>query len=315
MQGVQNGQGRRGGNDGRRAQGMASSAGELRENRGAGVRRHVRKSAFAFRGNGLLQRRKGGLQRCHPGGARAWTRGGSEADRGAIGARQGSFSEPIHLIREASRTRRRSTRRLAGPGKMGTLELKESPHAPGVSPVRIHYREAGAGRPVVFLHGGWGYGYYPIDRQMEEFGARFQFLIPDRTGYGKSSRVTGAAPMDFHRRAAEEMSGFLAGLGIERCTLWGHSDGAVIAAMMGLAKPKRYERIVLEAFHFYKRKKGSTGFFERLAVDARVLGEGTRKRLAADHGKAHWKEVVQRNAEVWVRIGKSSRREYENLFD
>ncbi len=198
---------------------------------------------------------------------------------------------------------------------MGTLELKESPHAPGVSPVRIHYREAGAGRPVVFLHGGWGYGYYPIDRQMEEFGARFQFLIPDRTGYGKSSRVTGAAPMDFHRRAAEEMSGFLAGLGIEKCTLWGHSDGAVIAAMMGLAEPKRYEGIVLEAFHFYKRKKGSTGFFERLAVDAMVLGERTRKRLAADHGEAHWKEVVERNAEVWVRIGKSSRREDEDLYD
>jgi pimeloyl-ACP methyl ester carboxylesterase len=198
---------------------------------------------------------------------------------------------------------------------MGTLELKESPHAPGVSPVRIHYREAGAGEPVVFLHGGWGYGYYPIDRQMEEFSGRYRFLIPDRTGYGKSSRVTGAAPMDFHRRAAEEMSGFLAGLGIEICTLWGHSDGAVIAAMMGLAEPKRYERIVLEAFHFYKRKKGSTGFFERLAVDAQVLGEGTRKRLAADHGEAHWEEVVQRNAEVWVRIGKSSRREDEDLFE
>jgi 3-oxoadipate enol-lactonase len=198
---------------------------------------------------------------------------------------------------------------------MGYVELKESPHAAGVSPVRIHYSEAGAGKPVVFLHGGWGYGYYPIDRQMEELGGRFNFLIPDRTGYGKSSRVTGAAPMDFHRRAAEEMSGLLGGLAIERCALWGHSDGAVIAAMMGLAEPKRYERIVLEAFHFYKRKKGSTGFFERLAVDAQVLGEGTRKRLAADHGEAHWEEVVQRNAEVWVRIGASSRRGDEDLFE
>jgi pimeloyl-ACP methyl ester carboxylesterase len=206
---------------------------------------------------------------------------------------------------------------------MGYLELKESPHAPGVIPVRIHYREAGAGKPfddaqgkpVVFLHGGWGYGYYPIDRQVQEFGGRFHFLIPDRTGYGKSSPVTGAAAMDFHRRAAEEMSRFLALLGIEKCSLWGHSDGAVIAAMMGLAEPKRYERIVLEAFHFYKRKKGSTGFFERLAVDAQVLGEGTQKRLAADHGEAHWKEVVQRNAEVWVRIGKSSQWEDEDLFD
>lgn len=35
-----------------------------------------------------------------------------------------------------------------------------------MSPVRVHYREAGAGRPIVILHGGWGYEIYPFDRQI-----------------------------------------------------------------------------------------------------------------------------------------------------
>jgi pimeloyl-ACP methyl ester carboxylesterase len=198
---------------------------------------------------------------------------------------------------------------------MGFIELKESPHAPGVSPVRIHYREAGRGSPVVFLHGGWGYGYYPIDRQITAFGMQRRFVMPDRTGYGDSSQVSAAMAMDFHRRAAEETRAFLDAAGITECVLWGHSDGAVIAAMMGLAEPERYERIVLEAFHFYKGKAGSREFFGRLAVNPQeVLGERSRKKLAADHGEGRWEEVVRRNSDVWVRIGESSLRPDEDLF-
>ena len=40
---------------------------------------------------------------------------------------------------------------------MPVIDLAGSRLATGVSPVRIHYREAGAGPPLVFLHSGWGY--------------------------------------------------------------------------------------------------------------------------------------------------------------
>lgn len=122
---------------------------------------------------------------------------------------------------------------------MPILELPHSPHALDVSPVIIHYREFGRGRPLVFLHGGWGYGVYPFDRQIEAFKSQFRILIPDRSGYGHSSRVASEMPLDFHRRAAAETIAFLDALGIERAILWGHSDGAVIAAMMGLTAPER----------------------------------------------------------------------------
>ncbi|MGB8010354.1 MAG: alpha/beta hydrolase [Terriglobales bacterium] len=125
---------------------------------------------------------------------------------------------------------------------MPFLELKNSPHAAGVRPVQIHYRDVGHGRPVVFLHGGWGYGVYPIDRQIEDRQIaaldKVRLVIPDRSGYGHSARFAGPMELDFHRRAAEETLLVLDALGIKRAVFWGHSDGAVIAAMIGLAAPR-----------------------------------------------------------------------------
>ena len=140
---------------------------------------------------------------------------------------------------------------------MPTLDLPQSPHAPGIKRVTIHYREFGRGRPLVILHGGWGYEIYPFVRQIVELESRFHILIPDRSGYGHSTQVTGEMPLDFHRWAAFETFSFLDALGIESAILWGHSDGAVIAAMMGLIAPERCASMVLEAFHFLRRKPGS----------------------------------------------------------
>lgn len=209
---------------------------------------------------------------------------------------------------------------------MPFVELKESAHAPGIRPVSIHYREAGGGgtgsqrhglereRTVVFLHGGWGYGVYPIERQIAAFAERVRFLIPDRSGYGRSVSVPGPMPLDFHWRAAAETIAVLDALGIEQPVLWGHSDGAVIAVMMGLMAPERCERLILEAFHFYRVKPKSRGFFERFHARPEDLGEETQALLAADHGEDRWQHVVSRNTGAWLRIADESARLDEDLY-
>ncbi len=198
---------------------------------------------------------------------------------------------------------------------MPTLELAHSPHAPGISSVTIHYREFGSGKPLVILHGGWGYGIYPFDRQIAAFENQFRILIPDRSGYGHSTQVPGEMPLDFHRRAALETFAFLDALGIKCAFLWGHSDGAVIAAMMGLAVPQRCTGLVLEAFHYLRRKPGSRSFFERFAAHPVDLGEDARKLLAEDHGETHWPTVLRRNCGAWFRIADSVQRPDEDLYD
>jgi pimeloyl-ACP methyl ester carboxylesterase len=195
------------------------------------------------------------------------------------------------------------------------LNLRHSPHAPGFHPVSIHYRDFGAGPPLIFLHGGWGYGIYPFDYQIAAFSTQFRILIPDRSGYGHSTQIHEALPLDFHRRAAAETIAFLDAMEIERAIFWGHSDGAVIAAITGLTYPERCERLILEAFHFFRRKPGSRSFFSRFAAHPEELGEETRKLLAQDHGEFHWQMVVQRNCRVWLRIGDFCLRPDDDLYE
>jgi pimeloyl-ACP methyl ester carboxylesterase len=195
-----------------------------------------------------------------------------------------------------------------------TLELPQSPHAPGGSPVTIHYREFGSGKPLVILHGGWGYEIYPFHRQIADFASQYRIMIPDRSGYGHSTRVGGEMPLDFHRRAALETFAFLDALGMESALLWGHSDGSVIAAMMGLIAPERCLGVILEAFHFLRRKPGSRTFFERFAAQPEELGDETRKLLAEDHGETNWQTVLRRNCGAWFRIADSVQRPDEDLY-
>lgn len=194
------------------------------------------------------------------------------------------------------------------------VTIDESPLASGIGPVEIHYREFGSGVPLVFLHGGWGYEIYPFDRQIEAFGDRYRILIPDRTGYGRSLRIQNL-PTDFHRRAAVETMSLLDALHVERAVLWGHSDGAVIAALMGLAAPDRFSGVILEAFHLHRSKPGSREFFEVMAGDPGLLGERVATTLAREHGEDYWRKLIVINGSAWLRIAEAATRDKQDLYD
>lgn len=167
----------------------------------------------------------------------------------------------------------------------------------------IYYRQAGAGFPLVILHGGWGYEVYPFDCAIEALSGRFRILIPDRSGYGRSTPLS-KLPVDFHSRAAAETLRFLDALNIGRAVLWGHSDGAVIATLLGLAAPQRFAALVLEAFHYTKSKTGSLDFFRSMIAEPETVGRRAMTALARDHGD-RWREVLARNAAAWLEIVRS----------
>ena len=183
---------------------------------------------------------------------------------------------------------------------MPYIELRSSPLAPGQSPVRVHYRGAGAGPPIVILHGGWGYEIYPFDRQTAALAASHRVVAPDRTGYGGSGRLERQAT-DFHHRAAAETFAVIDTLGLERPVVWGHSDGAVIALLMGLASPDRLSGLIVEAAHFFRRKPASREFFETMLRDPDGLGERVTAALAREHGDG-WRDLIRANGDAWIRI-------------
>jgi pimeloyl-ACP methyl ester carboxylesterase len=194
------------------------------------------------------------------------------------------------------------------------IQINESPLTPDQNDIQLFYREAGNGVPLIFLHGGWGYEIYPFDKQIEAFSKDFRILIPDRSGYGRSARID-AMPADFHDRAAEEMLRFLDAMKIERTFLWGHSDGAVIAAKMALAAPERFIGIILEAFHYFKFKPASQAFFETMMRDATQLGERVINVLAGDHGENYWRKIIEINGTAWLKIAQESKHEKDDLYN
>ena len=183
---------------------------------------------------------------------------------------------------------------------MALVELPSSALAPGVSPVRIHYRDVGAGRPLVILHGGWGYEIYPFDRPQQALAARHRIVIPDRTGYGGSGRLE-RQEVDFHHRAAAETFAVIEALGLERPVLWGHSDGAVIGLLAGLAAPERLAGLIVEATHLFRSKPGSREFFETMMANPDGLGARVTDVLAREHGEG-WRDFIRANGLAWLRI-------------
>jgi pimeloyl-ACP methyl ester carboxylesterase len=180
------------------------------------------------------------------------------------------------------------------------IDIPASPLAPGRSPVRVRYRETGAGRPVVLLHGGWGYGIYPFDRQIAALETAHRIVAPDRTGYGGSSAIN-ELPADFHQRAAEETIGVLEALGLDKPVLWGHSDGAIVALRIGLMAPARIAGVIAEATHFFRRKPASRTFFETMRDAPEQLGDRVATVLARDHGE-RWRALIQMNGAAWLKI-------------
>ena len=175
-----------------------------------------------------------------------------------------------------------------------TVTIRESPVAPG-RPAEIHVREAGAGPPVVLLHGGWGYEAYPFDAAIGALAPAHRVLAPDRVGYGRSGRVP-ALPVGFHRLMAEETFAVLDALGVGEVALWGHSDGAV-----------------LEALHFFALKRTSVEFFETGARDPERFGPAVVEALRRDHGDS-WKDVIAAGGWAWLDLIDEGRRGKRDLY-
>lgn len=195
------------------------------------------------------------------------------------------------------------------------VHLNSSPLAPDARGVQIRVRDSGAaeGRPLVILHGGWGYAIYPFDRQIAALESEFRVLIPDRTGYGRSGEL-GVQRSDFHRRAADETFAVLDALGIGRAALWGHSDGAVIALLMTLMSPSRVAAVVAEATHFFRNKPHSRSFFETMQNRPDDLGGRVAATLAEEHGTG-WRHLIQINGTAWLQIADEAPTGDADLYD
>lgn len=165
----------------------------------------------------------------------------------------------------------------------------------------LHFRRQGSGFPLLFLHSGWGYRAFPFADQEAALATDSLILIPDRSGYGRSPRLNRFAK-PLHRAAAEETLAFMDALGLDRAALWGHSDGAVIAANVALAAPSRVSAILMEATHLDRHKPRSRDFFRRMVAEPEAVGPRMIAALREDHGADYWKRMLDMEGRAWLDI-------------
>jgi pimeloyl-ACP methyl ester carboxylesterase len=193
---------------------------------------------------------------------------------------------------------------------MPSVVLSSSPLAGG-KPVTISYRREGQGPALVFLHGGWGYDIYPIESAT--LSSAHTLVIPSRSGYGRSSSLD-AFPPEFHSCAVMETLAVLDVLEIERAVWWGHSDGAVIAAMAAIHAPSRVDAVILEALHYFAAKPRSRSFFERMALEPETFSAGIRRTLAMEHGEHRWGDTVRHDGQAWLDLARGAASTRTDLY-
>ncbi len=107
--------------------------------------------------------------------------------------------------------------------------------------VRIHYRDAGRGRPIVMIHGLGGqmrnFGYGLFDRLV----GQHRLILIDRPGSGYS-QAAGTSDIETQARV---IAGVIAKLGLHRPLVVGHSLGGAVALALALDHPDQVGRLAL----------------------------------------------------------------------
>lgn len=110
---------------------------------------------------------------------------------------------------------------------------------------RLFVTEAGAGEPVVLLHGGGpgATGASNYVRNIDALARRFHVIVPDMPGYGASSKDLDFA--DPFGDLALVMRQLLDALDIDRAHVVGNSYGGAAALRLALDRPDRVGKLVL----------------------------------------------------------------------
>ena len=109
--------------------------------------------------------------------------------------------------------------------------------------IRMHVAEAGAGFPVVLLH-GWPELWYSWRHQLGALSAAgFRAIAPDMRGYGETDAP--ADPAQYRTAViSDDIVGLLDALELERAVIVGHDWGGYHLWQFGLRHPERCAKLV-----------------------------------------------------------------------
>jgi pimeloyl-ACP methyl ester carboxylesterase len=113
-----------------------------------------------------------------------------------------------------------------------------------VGDIRMYYEIHGQGEPLLMIMGLSGHSLDWGSILPGMLAERYQVILFDNRGSGRSDQPSGALPIS---RMAEDASGLMDALGIDRAHVFGGSMGGMIALQMALDYADHIDRLVLGA--------------------------------------------------------------------
>lgn len=159
-----------------------------------------------------------------------------------------------------------------------------------VDGARVHYLERGRGTPLVMLHGnGSMLQELRLSGLYELAAARYRVILPDRPGYGHSTRPRREwwGP----RSQAALLRALLARIGIERPIVFGHSFGALVALAFALDYPADTRGVVLASGYYFPTARLDVPFMASPAIP--LLGDLMRHTVSPLISRALWPHMLR----------------------
>jgi len=106
--------------------------------------------------------------------------------------------------------------------------------------VDLYSEEAGAGDPVLLLHGGFC-SLESLRAQSDALASDHRVLAFERAGHGRSADIEGEYS---YARGVSDAVAYLDALGVDSAHVIGYSDGGIIGLLLALEHPHRVRSLV-----------------------------------------------------------------------
>lgn len=161
----------------------------------------------------------------------------------------------------------------------------------------LHYQRHGKGAPLLLLHSG-GMAGEEWQPQIAPLAKRYDVIVPDLPGHGRSPRLEGRPSID---GMAEAVIALLDALEIGAVHVCGSSMGGAVALWLALNHPERVRRLIVYRIT-YRKNRGTHEQTQKMADPAYWQRFGLQQWLSRLHepqgGKDAWKQVIAGVSEV-----------------
>lgn len=161
-----------------------------------------------------------------------------------------------------------------------------------------YFEVAGDGdESVVLLHGGYATAIQ-WRHQIAALSERHRVFAPERSGHGRTPDREG--PVSYELYAADTVA-FLESAGIDKASLIGHSDGAIIAILVALERPDLVEKLVPMGVYVNRAGilPGVIHSMDGMRLERSLPFEREQYEQLSPDGADHWPVVFEKIARMW----------------